>query len=192
LRLSGLLLPIAGGAYFVLAIYGWALLQHTATGNLKLPTLQNISQSISKLALEVSALVALVFVLLGVLALKSVVAAIVISGLLLVLAPVMLMAVAIDKSMSSLWQHHAWLHIWGAMQLMYVPLAGIAVVLFSVIYAVTNIMADILPIGGLQGLKQGLYGYGLWVMMAVTGYALFQFQKPLHLRCWGKKIKSVL
>ena len=187
---SGLLLPIAGGAYFVLALYGWALLQHTATGNLKLPTLQNISQSISKLALEVSALVALVFVLLGVLALKSVVAAIVISGLLLVLAPVMLMAVAIDKSMSSLWQHHAWLHIWGAMQLMYVPLAGIAVVLFSVIYAVTNIMADILPVGGLQGLKQGLYGYGLWVMMAVTGYALFQFQKPLHFEVLGKKNKK--
>ena len=182
-----MLLPLAGGSYFVLAIYGWGLLQHTATGSLKFPTLKNISTAISRLSLGVSAAVAVVLVLLGLLAVKSIAGAIAVSTLLIALAPVMLMAVVIDKSISSLFQHHAWRHIWVAMQLAYVPLTGIVFVLVVTSYAVTNLMADILPVGGLQGLKQVLYGYSLWVMMSVTGYALFQFQKPLHFEVLGKK-----
>lgn len=185
-----MLLPLAGGSYFVLAIYGWGLLQHTATGSLKFPTLKNISTAISRLSLGVSAAVAVVLVLLGLLAVKSIAGAIAVSTLLIALAPVMLMAVVIDKSISSLFQHHAWRHIWVAMQLAYVPLTGIVFVLVATSYAVTNLMADILPVGGLQGLKQGLYGYSLWVMMSVTGYALFQFQKPLHFEVLGKKNKK--
>ncbi len=185
-----MLLPIVGGAYFGLALYGWGLLQHTATGSLKFPTVQTIAASVNRLALEVSMTIAVVFVLLNVLAAKSLLTAMVIGGALIVLAPVMMMSVAIDKSLSSLWQHQAWRHIWVAMQLMYMPLVVITFVLFIMSYAVTNLIADILPLSGSSALKQGFYGYGLWVMMSVTGYALFQFQKPLHFEVLGRKNKK--
>jgi tetratricopeptide (TPR) repeat protein len=56
--------------------------------------------------------------------------------------------------------------------------------------AITSLLADILSPQITQGLEQSLYSYGLWVMMSVVGYVLFEFHQVLDFEVLGKKSKK--
>lgn len=184
---EGTLLAVSGLSYFVLALYGWGVLQHTATGNLQFPALSNITKSFTTLALQMSLATTVIFVGLGLFSLKLGGFGLILGVLLLLLAPMALMAVAIDKSFASLWLLPSWKAIYQALGLFYWPLVMMTLVVFVVAYAIIHLMADVLPMSLLQGLKHGFYGYALWGTMALTGYALFQFHKPLHFELVGDK-----
>ncbi len=184
---EGMLLPIAGLSYVILALYGWGLLQQTTTGSLAFPELGNILKSISTLAVQVSMAIAVIFIGMGLLAAKLGGSILIVGVLLMVFAPLLLMAVVVDKSISSLWQYQSWKSVLEALGLYYWPLAGMVFVVFTVAYAIIHLMADVLPASMLQGLEQGFYGYAMWGTMALVGYTLFQFHKSLHFEIVGER-----
>lgn len=187
---DNLLLPVSGLSFFLLMLYGWALLQYGTTGELKNPDFPVLLKSVNRLAFEVSAALTATVLGLGVLAssMPLVAGALCMAGVFVL--PLMLIAAAMDRSISSMAQVRVWQDILREVRFLYVPLVGASTVLFVCMYAMVHLLADVLPVNILQGLKNGFYGYGLWVLMAICGYTLFQFQKQLHFEVAGKKTRK--
>lgn len=187
---DNLFLPVAGVSFFLLMLYGWCLLQYGATGELKDPTLALLLKSVNRQACEVSLVLTAAVLGLGLLAQKIFLLAVLLTLAGIILLPLLLMAVALERSISVLWQVRVWQDILREVRFLYLPLLGASMVLFVMAYALVHLLADVLSPNIIQGLKNGFYGYGLWVMMAISGYTLYQFQKPLHFEVAGKKTKK--
>jgi tetratricopeptide (TPR) repeat protein len=187
---ENMLFPMMLGSYIVAAIYGWHLLQQAATGELKDIGINVISKKTDKLTLQIGLVIAVIFVSLDVLVLKVPLLAHSLSVLLVFVLPAMLMTVAADKSIASMFQLSNIKNIVSALRFFYVPLVAASLLLLMISSAVIGLLADILSSQVTQGLEQALYGYSLWVMMSVVGYVLFEFHQVLDFEVLGQKKKK--
>lgn len=179
-------------AYFCAGLYGWALLQQAATGQLQDISLKGFVKSINKIAIQVALVVAVLFVGIDLLVAKFALGMLVyvLSLLVVMIFPALLMAIAIEKSLLAAAQITTIQGILGQLRFFYLPVVTVAVLLLLIVSAITGLLADVLSASMTQGLKQALYSYGLWVMMSIVGYVLFQFQQLLNFDVNTKKTKK--
>lgn len=187
---SNMVLPVMLGSYIVAAIYGWHLLQQAATGELKDISINVLTKKTDKLTLQIGLVVAIIFVSLDVLIAKMALLARCLGVLLVFVLPAMLIAVAVDKSVASMFQFSNIKRTLSELRFFYVPLVAASLLLLMITSAITSLLADILSPQITQGLEQSLYSYGLWVMMSVVGYVLFEFHQVLDFEVLGKKSKK--
>ncbi len=183
-------LPMMFGAYTVAAIYGWHLLQQASTGELKDIGINVLSKNTNKLTLQIGLAIAVIFVSLDVLTAKMALLAGCLATLLVFVLPAMLMTVAVDKSIASMLQFSNIKTMLSDLRFFYVPLVAASLFLLVITSAIISLLADVLSPQITQGLEQALYSYGLWVMMSVVGYVLFEFHQVLDFEVLGKKNKK--
>ena len=183
-------IPIMFCMYVIAGFYGWHLLQQAATGILKDLSIDNLRQQSTKLAIQFAAFLAAIFVALDVLAVKMPTLAHSLNIALVLVLPAILMTVAIEKQISSVMQFSQLTLIISKLRFLYVPVVLASLLLLTITSAITTLLADVLSAQVMQGLEQALYSYGLWVMMSVVGYVLFEFHQLLDFEVLGKKNKK--
>ncbi|PTQ88158.1 B-box zinc finger protein [Agitococcus lubricus] len=184
------MLFVVGLGFFISTVYGWCLLQQLMLGEFKPPTLAVLSKLDKRLAVEMSAFLTALLVGAGIAAERIPWLATLLMLGVVVLMPLWLMAVAVDKSITALWQAHALKHVLSAIQFVYLPIAFTAVGLSIALYSMVHLLADVLPMTLNLALRQVVYAYGVWVIMAVSGYTVYQFHKALQLELTQKKTRK--
>lgn len=187
---SHVLLATIFAAYAMAALYGWSLLQQAATGELKDISVEFLSKHTNKLALQMALFIGAIFVGLTLLLAKMPLLAGILGFVFLTMLPAMLIAVAKDQSITSVIQLSGIKEIIWSLRFFYVPLVAASFVLLLISSAVSGLLADVLSPQLAQGLQLSLYSYGLWVMMSVVGYVLFEFHQVLNFEVLGKKHKK--
>jgi tetratricopeptide (TPR) repeat protein len=179
-------------AYVFAGLYGWTLLQQAATGQLQDISLAVFVKLVNKIAVQVAFVIAIIFVGIDLLAIKFGwgMLANLLSLLLVLVFPALLMATAVEKSLVAAMQIGTIQGILAQLRFFYLPVMAMAVLLLLIVSAITGLLADVLSASMTQGLKQALYSYGLWVMMSIVGYVLFQFQQLLNFDVNTKKTKK--
>lgn len=183
-------IPMMFAMYVIAGFYGWHLLQQAATGILTDLSTNSFRQQSGKLAIKVASLLAAIFVALNVLAVKMSALAHGLNIVLVFILPAILMTIAIEKQISAVMQLSQLHLIVSKLRFLYVPVVLASLLLLSITTAITTLLADVLSGQVMQGLKQALYSYGLWVMMSVVGYVLFEFHQLLDFEILGKKNKK--
>lgn len=164
-------------AYLFAGIYGWSLLQQAATGQLKDVTPQVFITHFNKLAINLAFVIAALFTALDFLAIKAAGITFMIQMLLACVLPAMLMGVVVDKNISAFFNVDSIRQVFSGLRFFYVPVVGASVVIWASSTAIVHLLADVLSPNTALGLKLALSSYGLWVMMSVVGYILFQFHQ---------------
>lgn len=184
-----LALPATGFAYFIAAYYGSNLLQQTLSGTLKDISLLNLIKSSNSLFVKLSLLIACVLTGLDILSGMMQGVALLLSIGAVLLFPAMLISVIVEKQLSALVQFNVLKDVLIKLKFYYLPIIGALLLLWSISFAIIRLLTDVLPITTAQGLEQALYSYGLWVMMSVVGYVLYQFNQLFDLELTQHKTK---
>ncbi|WP_130415037.1 tetratricopeptide repeat protein [Fluviicoccus keumensis] len=176
---ENLLLPAAFVSYALLALIGWGLLRRGASGEVSFPGLPELGQMFAGPAAPLALLLAGVMTGLVLMTQKAALLAFLAALVFVGALPALLMVVARDKSVASLRQKDSWISVFQGVRFLYLPLGGGAVVLFILAHAFFGLLSDVATPGVAQGMRNVFYGYGLWVVFAVSGYCLIQFQDAL-------------
>ena len=188
-----LMLLAAFMAYSVSALYGWSLMQQSATGELKDINLQTLVKQTKGLALQISLVMGVVLTGLDWLSLHYSKVAMLLNIAAAIVFPAMLISATVDKSLSALFKVDQIKQVIASLRFFYVPVFMLSVVLWLISFAVISLLADVLMPLTAQGLNQSLHAYGVWVIMSVVGYVLFQFQQVLGIESQAKhKKRSII
>ncbi|HEX5276115.1 MAG TPA: tetratricopeptide repeat protein [Fluviicoccus sp.] len=185
-----LLLPFAFGSYTLIMLIAWGILQQGSSGEVAFPDFARLGKSLSGPAIPLAALVSALIAALGWLAQDLSFIAFLLAVMAVCLLPVLLMIVGRDKALAGIVQKESWFGIFRAVRFLYIPLGGGAVLLFAFLQALVSLLSDVASPGIVQGMHNGAYGYGLWVVSAVSGYALLQFQDALGFQSEGVRVKG--
>ncbi|HRH92491.1 MAG TPA: hypothetical protein PLW01_11330, partial [Agitococcus sp.] len=170
-----------------------SLMQQSATGELKDINLQTLVKQTKGLALQISLVMGVVLTGLDWLSLHYSKVAMFLNIAAAIVFPAMLISATVDKSLSALFKVDQIKQVISSLRFFYVPVFMVSVVLWLISFAVISLLADVLMPLTAQGLNQSLHAYGVWVMMSVVGYVLFQFQQVLGIESQTKhKKRSVI
>lgn len=184
-----LALPATGFAYFIAAYYGSSLLQQALSGTLKDINLLNLIKSSNGLYVKLSIVIACVLTGLDVLSsMMQGVALCLTMGATLVF-PVMLISVIVEKQLSAMVQLNILKDVLAKLKFYYLPILGASLLLWLISSAVIRLLTDVLSVTTAQGLEQALYSYGIWVVMSIVGYVLYQFNQLFDLELTSHKTK---
>lgn len=185
------LLPAMGGAsYFLLALIGWMLLVQNSRGEVVFPGLQGVGASLSGAGLSLSLAVAVLFTALSMLADHMPLTGSMLTVLAAAVFPAALLVAATEKTLAAWGRSSAWQQVFSVLRFLYLPLSGASVLLLMLSQAMVGLLADVATPGILQGLRNGFYGYGLWVVFSVCGYCLYQFQEGFGFHSGSPKTRT--
>ncbi|HEX5359981.1 MAG TPA: tetratricopeptide repeat protein [Fluviicoccus sp.] len=187
---DNILLPVAFGSYVLIMLVGWSILLQGATGSVTFPGPAQLGKLMSGPALPLAVVVSLLMTGLGWAGGEFPFVAFVLAVVVACLLPALLMIVGRDKGMTGVVQKDSWMAVFQGVRFLYIPLGGGALALFVFLQALVSLLSDVASPGIVQGMHNGAYGYGVWVIAAVSGYCLLQFQDALGFQAEGARGKG--
>ena len=179
--LDGSSLLMALAAFLLLASkYAYTGQEYTASGRLERLHIEQLVQAENTdLALRIGLLLLAAMAAVIYVGLKSAFWGGTLAAAELAVLPAMIMATAVDKNVASAFNGAALKAVVSALGLLYVAFVLMLLLLMGGLQSFVSLFADILPPEFTRALMVIAYSYFLIVMMAASGYLLFQFQGEL-------------